>query len=481
MQTGSYYHGITRALPSKISAHLSWRRLLVTTTLPFVLLAGACADDGDDANQAMDEPTEQVEEAEPADEDEMEPTQEPTEEPDMEGEATAEPEGDDEMEEMEGMEDDESDMDSEMSGEITSDTGAAELRAGLSTLLSEHVYLAGYATDAALGERAEEYDAAVAALDQNSIDLAAAIGSVYGEEAEGSFLEGWRTHIGFFVDYTNGVATGDEAAQQEAADNLAQYGQDFGAFLESANPNLTQDAIAMDLETHVSTLVAAVNAQAAGDPEAFSLLRAAANHMPMTGTVLADAISQQNPDMFDGSATSGAAELRAGLNTLLSEHVYLAAGATNAALGGREDGFNSAAAALDENSVALSEAIGSVYGDEAAESFLGGWRTHIGFFVDYTNGVATGDEEMQNTAVDNLVNYSDDFGAFIGEATGLPADVVAELVGEHVLTLKDVVDQQAAGDQMAAYMSLRDAANHMSMIADPLAEAIVDQTPENFE
>jgi hypothetical protein len=30
-------------------------------------------------------------------------------------------------------------------------------------------------------------------------------------------------------------------------------------------------------------------------------------------------------------------------------------------------------------------------------------------------------------------------------------------------------------------MSLRNAAHHMGMIADPLASAIVDQSPEDFE
>ena len=40
-------------------------------------------------------------------------------------------------------------------------------------------------------------------------------------------------------------------------------------------------------------------------------------------------------------------ELRAKLNTLLQEHAYLAAGATGAALGGRQSEFQAAAGALD--------------------------------------------------------------------------------------------------------------------------------------
>src|SRR4030095_17262804 len=74
--------------------------------------------------------------------------------------------------------------------------------------------------------------------------------------------------------------------------------------------------------------------------------------------------------------TSGtkAAQLRAGLNNLFSEHVYLAGAATNAALGGREAEFKAAAGALDANSVAISRAIGSVYGEGGEEGLLPLWR-----------------------------------------------------------------------------------------------------------
>ena len=181
------------------------------------------------------------------------------------------------------------------------------------------------------------------------------------------------------------------------------------------------------------------------------------------------------------SARMPAAELRAKLNTLLQEHAYLAAGATNAALGGRQGEFQAAAGALDANSVDLSKAIGSVYGGGAEQAFLALWRKHIGFFVDYATGVATKDKAKQEKAVNDLVSYTQDFGAFLSSANpNLPKAVVADLVKTHVLTLKDVVDAQGMGDQKKAYMALRAAASHMMMIADPLASAIAKQFPEKF-
>src|SRR5215467_14991815 len=107
-----------------------------------------------------------------------------------------------------------------------------------------------------------------------------------------------------------------------------------------------------------------------------------------------------------------AAGLRAGLNTLLQEHVYLAAAATGAALDGRDAEFKAAAGALDQNSVAISKAIGAVYGTDAERAFLPLWRRHIGFAVDYTLGVASGDRAKTDKAVGDLLGYTEDFGAF---------------------------------------------------------------------
>lgn len=175
------------------------------------------------------------------------------------------------------------------------------------------------------------------------------------------------------------------------------------------------------------------------------------------------------------------ADLRLTLNQLLSEHATLAAAATNAALGGRTKEFNAAAAALDANSVDLSKAIGSVYGDAAGEAFLPLWRKHIGFFVDYTVAKAKGSKKGQEKAVNDLVQYAQDFGAFLNSATpSLPKDAVADLVKMHILSLKDVVDAQAKKDQKLAYMKIREASHHMQMIADPLADAIIKQFPEKF-
>lgn len=175
----------------------------------------------------------------------------------------------------------------------------SDLRTGLNTLFREHVYLASAATGAALGGRDVEFKAAAGALDANSVDIAKAIGSVYGTDAENAFLPLWRRHIGFAVDYTVGVATKDMAKQNKAVADLIGYTEDFAAFLASANSNLPKGSVTDLVKTHILTLKDVIDAQGTGDPvKAYSALRTAAGHMGMIADPLADAIVKQFPDRY---------------------------------------------------------------------------------------------------------------------------------------------------------------------------------------
>lgn len=176
---------------------------------------------------------------------------------------------------------------------------ASDLRTALNLLLAEHTVLAAAATNAALGGRSDEFEAAAGALDKNSVAIAGAVGLVYGKGAEDAFLPLWRKHIGFFVDYTMATAKKDMAAKDKAVGDLMAYTKDFGAFLESANKRLKQDAVADLVKSHVLTLAAVVDAQAAKDyNKAYEAEREAYAHMQHVGDALAMAIAQQYPKKF---------------------------------------------------------------------------------------------------------------------------------------------------------------------------------------
>jgi hypothetical protein len=362
------------------------------------------------------------------------------------------------------------------------DTTAAQLRSKLDALLEEHVYLASAATGAALGGRGDEFTAAAAALDGNSNALTDNISAIFGADAGKAFDPLWKKHIGFFVAYTQGLAAGDGGKAAQAVTDLTQYTKEFGAFINSALPALPADAVAATTATHVQTLKAVVDAQKAGnEAEAFTDQRAAAAHMKMVASTLSGAIAKANPDKIGGDPASKAADLVTTLNTTLREHVFLATAATGAALGGRNDEFTGAAAALDANSNAMTAAIASVYGPEAGKAFDPLWKKHIAFLVDYTTALAGKQQAKADEAMGSLLQYTEDFGAFINTASPkLPKETVADLVKTHVFTLKDVIDAQAAKEYSQVYGRVRTAADHMAMMANGLATTIVAQFPTNF-
>jgi hypothetical protein len=178
---------------------------------------------------------------------------------------------------------------------------SSDLRITLDRLLAEHAGLATFAMQKGFSG-AKDFEAIAASLDTNTVDLGAAIGSVYGEEAETAFLKMWREHIGFFVDYTVATAKKDEAGQNAARDELAQYQADFAAFLDSATGgNLPTDAGTEALGVHVVQLIDALDTYAAGEYEAaYGEIREAYHHMFMTGDALAGAIVAQSPEKFEG-------------------------------------------------------------------------------------------------------------------------------------------------------------------------------------
>ncbi|WP_168916392.1 hypothetical protein [Microcella flavibacter] len=184
--------------------------------------------------------------------------------------------------------------DTEATPTDTVNSDGAGLRATLTGLLYDHVYLAGAAIDQALADggdlTTEDVQAAVATLDANSVEVAAAVGSVY-PDAEQPFLDSWRSHIPFFVNYAVAKATGDQAGVDQAVSDLGGYAVAFGELINSVVPELPAEAVQEQLETHATSLLAAIDANIAGDPAYFDLLKQAAGHMSMTATALSGGIA----------------------------------------------------------------------------------------------------------------------------------------------------------------------------------------------
>jgi cytochrome c556 len=327
------------------------------------------------------------------------------------------------------------------------DSEAADLRAGLTSLLQEHVYLAGMAvaTAYAAGADSEEFTAAAATLDQNSVALSDAVGTIAGEDKGAAFLELWREHVGYFVDYAVAVKAGDTTGRDQALADLDAYTEEAGAFFDEVSSGTLPAAdITASLQMHVTTLSAAIDDLAAGSPEAYASLQAAAAHVVEGAGVISTGLAKTAG--MKGDPNDEASTLRTQLTAALQEHVYLAGITVFTAYtteGGTEsEAFQAAAATLDANSVTLSEAVGSLAGEENGTAFLELWREHIGYFVDYANAVATGDQGAVDMALTELDDYRGRAGAFFEEISAgeLAADAVAEGLAMHVQTLAGAID-----------------------------------------
>ena len=181
--------------------------------------------------------------------------------------------------------------------------------------------------------------------------------------------------------------------------------------------------------------------------------------------------------MSSPSTTSAAANLQVALDKLLGEHAYLAMYATDEGVGGKAD-FAAIAKQLDKNSVALSQAIASVYGAKAGNVFLNGknmWRDHIRDFVAYTVSTAKGSAAGRAKAVNALHAYIADFGTFLAKATGLPVAAVQNDLVTHVQQLASQLDQFHGKKYASAYRTQNAAFGHMFMTGAILGGAIAKQ------
>jgi hypothetical protein len=353
---------------------------------------------------------------------------------------------------------------------------AVQLRITLNELLGEHAILAIQATQRGL-VGGKDFPAVAKQLDANSVALSQAIASVYGAAAGKQFLNGknlWRDHIKDFVAYTVATAKHDSAGQKKAVANLMTYIQVQAAFFAKAT-GLPQQTLANDLTAHVLQLKGQLDAYAAGNyAQAYALTNGAYEHMGMTADLLAGAIAKQQGL---GSISSPKADLQVALDRLLGEHALLATWATQAGLGGGKN-FPALAKALDANSVAISQAIGSLYGSAAAKQFLNGknlWRDHIKDFVAYTVATAKHDSAGQKKAVNDLMTYIQVQAAFFAKATGLPQQTLANDLTAHVLQLKGALDEYDAKQYGKTFSLVHGAYEHMFMTGAVLAGGIAKQ------
>ncbi|WP_396266263.1 copper amine oxidase [Halobacillus amylolyticus] len=368
--------------------------------------------------------------------------------------------------------------------QTTSKTPAADLRSSLDQLLSEHFVLV---TTAMIKDynNAEDADEVYEALDQNAQDMTPAIASVYGEEAAAQFEDIFLGHNDYTPDFVEAKVNNDEEARKAAEAEVDEFVNEFSSFLATATEgNLPKEAAAKVLAAHEQDVINVFDHYVAGEYEkAYQSFREGFKRMFDISKALSSAIVTQMPEKFEGTkAVTPAADLRSTLNRLASEHFALAVLEMQKGYNQAED-YDFVTWAENMNTQEFTEAIGSIYGDEAATQFQKIWQqNHIKAQSELVTATLENDEEARKAAEQSLQKFAETFGQFLGMATegNLPADAATSALWAHEEDVIQTFDHYVAGDYQATYDSFRDGYGFMFGVGETLSDAIVKQMPDKF-
>lgn len=366
----------------------------------------------------------------------------------------------------------------------TAVTKAADLRANLDYLLSEHFTLAVAAMTTAY-DGSKDADAAFKALDQNAVDMEPAIASVYGDKGAAEFERIFREHNNYTDDFVKATKENDKEAMAEVDKEVNQFVNEFAKFLSTATEGkLPEDAAKEALRVHEDQVKETFEDYVEGDYEAAAkTYREGYQQMFAISKALSNAIVTQMPDKFDNTKVdTPAADLRSSLNSLAAEHFALATMGMEKGFNGSKD-YDYVSWLENANTADFKAAIGSVYGDEGAAQFEKIWQgDHINAQAELVSAQVKGDEAGEKAAKGKLHKFAQEFGTFLGTATdgNLPTADAQAAIKAHEDTVIKTFEQYASGDYAGSYDTYREGYKLMFGVGQALGEAIVKQNPDKF-
>jgi hypothetical protein len=313
--------------------------------------------------------------------------------------------------------------------------------------------------------------AAENAVARNTDAMRDLVGALLGPAQAEQFRLLWTAHVTALSNYSRGVADGDDGARDAARAALSTFEGDLAGFLSAASRGrLHREAAAAAAYLHVDHLMQQADAYAAGDyARSDRIYREGYAHTFAMGETIAGALL----DPAGAKALRTPAWwLRSQLTRLLGEHVVLAVAATRAGVTNAPN-FAVSGEAVNANTRDLAGAVDSLFGAPAAQRFQSLWADHVDELMAYTGGVAAGDAERREDAVDRLNAFEKEFSAFLSTATAgrLPATPLAQALLMHDQMLLAQVDAFAAKQYAQAQDSAYSTYGHMGEVAGQLADA----------
>ncbi|MGX1831787.1 copper amine oxidase N-terminal domain-containing protein [Paenibacillus taichungensis] len=365
-------------------------------------------------------------------------------------------------------------------------TPAADLRASLDHLLSEHFALAVTAMAKAY-DGAKDADAAYKALDQNALDMQPAIASLYGDAGAKEFERIFRAHNKYTDDLVKATKMGNQAGIKQAQNNINGFVEEFSTFLNTATEGKLPKAAAKNaLKVHEDLVQKVFDEYVAGDyTDAYKAYREGFKEMFDVSKALSTAITTQMPEKFENSkADTPAADLRSALNHLASEHFALSALQMQEQYDGRTAASNALVTAEAGNTADFKAAIASIYGNDGANAFEKIWVTnHVNAQSDYVTAVKNNDATARAAVEKRIDGFTTEFATFLDSATAgnLPKAAGQQALTTHEKQVQQVLDQYAAANYEGSYTTNRAGFKVMFGVGQALGNAIVTQFNDKFQ
>ncbi|MEU4428502.1 hypothetical protein AB0F81_48455 [Actinoplanes sp. NPDC024001] len=348
---------------------------------------------------------------------------------------------------------------------------AADHAVRLQALLGQHSVLAADVMRSRIRGDDDFVQAADAALGKNTDAMTDLMDQLFGEDMVGTFGPLWAEHVVELVAYASAVAARDDAAREQAREELIEYEGELSKFLAGLSQGrLAPDAAHHALGMHVDHLTKQTDAYAAGDYLAADrTYREGYQHLYDLGLVLADSLL---PAADRPALREPVWRLRSQLGKLLAEHVVLVEDVTRAAVTNTPD-FDAAARSINANTRDLTAAMDTLFGTAAARQFQRIWGDHVEQLVAYSAATAAKDETRRQRARSALAKYEQDMAVFLNQATGgrMTRPELAQAFAGHDEMLLEHADAYAARDYPTAHDIAYRTYEHGFDLARELADA----------
>ncbi|MBC7375378.1 MAG: hypothetical protein H7323_15420 [Frankiales bacterium] len=337
-------------------------------------------------------------------------------------------------------------------GAEASRSRAAELEAGVTSLLVERMHLTVATQAADEGDRSDLQ----AALDASSASLAGLLGVAY-DGSRDPLLRALRSVDQRALQHADAVRSGDAGRVAAAVAGARTAEAELAVVVGRVAPRLPSEQVVERLQGDLTAQLAVRG------PDLYARLGEAARRAPDTARLLTDGIVA---DRNLGPSGSRAAQLRAELTGLLTSHVLLSGAVSHEQVaGGRPQ---RAEDALRANGDQLSTVLGGAYPTLPLQ-FGPSWRAHVERVIVLARSTAGAQATAERRAV---LDYPTKLGALLARYVGgLPATTTADEIAPMLTSLVRLVDAEGRAEPDVAELMRRTSAS-VPAVAALLAAAI---------